>query len=117
MNKEQQQAFSDVARDVFTNAISKGFHVNDTPPTLDRVATYCANLHGEVSELWEAARKGNLNNPCDKKCNLTCAEEELADIVIRALDTAHGLGVDIGRAVHLKSEYNATRPHMHGKLA
>jgi len=53
------------------------------------------NLHGEVAELWEAHRAGNLNQPCDKAERmdalgikpLTCAEEELADIVIRVLDT------------------------------
>lgn len=53
------------------------------------------NLHGEVAELWEAHRSGKLSEPCDKATKmaslgiepLTCAEEELADIVIRVLDT------------------------------
>ena len=117
MNSTEQQILLDISREVYSNAYEKGFHQNDKEPTIDRLAVYCANLHGEASELWEAARKGNLNKQCDKDCNLTCAEEELADIVIRALDTAYGLGIDIGRAVHLKHEYNVKRPHMHGKLA
>jgi NTP pyrophosphatase (non-canonical NTP hydrolase) len=123
MNSTEQQIFSDVAREVYTLAWEKGFHpeysarLNGESVTLDRMAVFCANLHGEVSELWEAARKGSLGKQCDKACNLTCAEEELADIVIRALDTAYALGIDIGRAIHLKNEYNKTRPHMHGKLA
>ena len=108
-----------VAAKVFLIAKEHGFHDGDEvgKVSLDRVAKFCANLHGEVSELWEAARKGHLFDKCDKYCALTCAEEELADIVIRAFDTAHTLGLDIGRAIALKSVYNEKRPHMHGKLA
>lgn len=102
-------------------AIEKGWH-----PEGESVSEYfpkaIANLHGEASELFEAYRAQNLFNPCDKaeKMNfpLTCAEEELADIVIRALDTAGRLKIDIGRAVRVKHAYNATRDHRHGgKLA
>ena len=115
----EREALSVVAAKMFLIAKEHGFHDGDEVGniTLDRVAKFCANLHGEVSELWEAARKGHLSLNCDKQVGLTCAEEELADIVIRAFDTAHALGLDIGRAVALKSEYNESRPHMHGKLA
>ena len=66
----------------------------------------------------EAARKGKLDEPCDKEgCDLTCAEEELADLLIRTMDCAVVLGVDLGRAVRRKSQYNAGRPFMHGKKA
>jgi NTP pyrophosphatase (non-canonical NTP hydrolase) len=47
---------------------------------------------------------------------LSCLEEELADIIIRCLDTAHTFNLDIGRAILDKCEYNKTRPWMHGKL-
>lgn len=105
------------AKACYDNAKAHGFHdVNNTPASL------CANLHGEVSELWEAFRKGTLNSPCDKASKmsepLTCAEEELADIIIRALDNAAQWGIDIERAVRIKHEYNVTRPYLHGgKLA
>ena len=87
---------------------------------------YLMNMHAELSELWEAWRKGNINAPCDKSAKmlelnvkeLTCFEEELADIVIRALDTAHAFGIDIEKAIESKHAYNATRSHRHGgKLA
>lgn len=108
-----------VAAKVFLIAKEHGFHDGDEvgKVSLDRVAKFCANLHGEVSELWEAARKGHLLDKCDKQVSLNCAEEELADIVIRAFDTARTLGLDIGRAMALKSAYNERREHMHGKLA
>ena len=107
-----------LAKRMYDIAEAHGFHEKDGAEiTVERMASYVSNLHGEVSELWEAARKGKLSAPCDKDCALTCAEEELADIVIRAMDTAVGLGIDLGRAIMLKSIYNNNRPFMHGKLA
>jgi NTP pyrophosphatase (non-canonical NTP hydrolase) len=115
----ESASLSTVAGKVFRIAKEHGFHDGDEAGkvSLDRIAKFCANLHGEVSELWEAARKGHLFDKCDKQVRLNCAEEELADIVIRAFDTAHTLGLDIGRAVAVKSAYNEERIHMHGKLA
>jgi hypothetical protein len=39
---------------------------------------------------------------------------ELADVLIRLLDTCAALGIDIDHAVSVKRAYNATRPHRHG---
>jgi NTP pyrophosphatase (non-canonical NTP hydrolase) len=90
------------------NARSKGFHEVAT------MATNIANIHSELSELWEAYRKDLLDNPCDKPIALTCLEEELADIAIRTFDMAFQNGVDLQRAIELKHVYNTTRPRMHG---
>lgn len=87
-----------------------------------KAAVYTANAHGEISEFWEAYRAGTLDKLCDKSEKmiaagiepLTCAEEEIADILIRALDTAKAFGVDVARAVALKHAYNRTRPALHG---
>lgn len=39
---------------------------------------------------------------------------ELADIVIRAMDIAEFYGIDLGRAILEKMEYNQARPYKHG---
>lgn len=124
MRKANIDVINEVARDMYRIAFEHGFHADSPLPdspeeaTVDRVAKFCANLHGEVSELWEAARKGNLNASCDKDgCFMTCAEEELADIAIRLMDTAVVLKVDLGKAIFNKSEFNRSRPFMHGKRA
>lgn len=39
---------------------------------------------------------------------------ELADVIIRALDIAYMLNIDIDKIVNQKLEYNATRGQMHG---
>lgn len=121
MNQTHIEALNELSKAAYDNAKAKGFHDKDGDIVSD-YARWTANLHGEVSELWEASRKGELNAPCDKamdmlELGLTCEEEELADIIIRVLDTAGARGISIGRAVLLKMAYNATRPHMHGKLA
>lgn len=85
-------------------------------------ASFIMNLHGEVSELYEAFVENRLHEPCDKASKmeemglspLNCAAEELADIIIRALDTAETLGIDIGEAIRVKSKYNESRPFRHG---
>lgn len=79
------------------------------------VPLWVANLHGELSELWESHRRGELHAPCDKKdSGLTQLEEEVADVFIRLLDGAYLLGVDVGTAVKKKYEYNKTRQYRHG---
>lgn len=79
-----------------------------------------ALIHSECSELLEAHRKGEGMKACDKNIItpnglLTNTEEEIADIIIRALDLAGSLDLDIGVAITAKLAYNATRPHKHGK--
>ena len=74
-----------LSEQVYQNAVRKGFHeAGKTETDVQRLARYTANLHGEVSELWEAARRGTLDNPCDKDAvvpflggtrPLTCSEE------------------------------------------
>lgn len=89
---------------------------------LVQAATMVANQHSETSEFWEAFRKGRLDKPCDKEEEmkalglepLTYAEEEVADIIIRALDLAEAHGVDVDRAMAIKHAYNTTREHLHG---
>ena len=70
-------AFRDAVWEVSS---SKGF--KDEPVT---VATMTANIHGEVSELWESYRADTLEMPCDKAekmaalglPRLTCAVSRL----------------------------------------
>jgi len=109
-----------LADHVWEVAKSKGFHDEPVP-----MAESSSNLHSEVSEMWEAYRLNKLHEPCDKAAKmktmglpeLTCLEEELADIVIRALDTAREHKIDIARAVLAKDAYNQQRPHRNGGKA
>lgn len=111
-----------LACDVYALACDKGWHRSLEDAYMGR---FIANLHSEASELWEAYRRNALSKPCDKAEEmeaiglkpLTCLEEELADIVIRALDTAKAFGVNIGNAIHAKHTFNRSRPERHGGKA
>ncbi len=112
---------NEIADAVHELAWEKGWH--EASETEDQfIERMCNNLHNEVSELHEAWRNNKLNAQCDKARDmlkqqikpLTCKEEEMADIVIRILDNARKLGVDILSAIQRKHEFNKTRSFRHG---
>jgi hypothetical protein len=112
---------STMAKAVHGLAWAKGFHSTDESEE-HFIERACNNLHDEISELHEAWRNNQLRMPCDKAeamkaagiQPLTCLEEELADIAIRAFDAAGKLGVDIAGCMVRKHTFNATRSHRHG---
>lgn len=63
-------------------------------------------VHSEISEAMEGDRKNLMD---DKLPHRKMLEVELADAVIRILDIAGGLGLDLGGAIAEKLEYNANR--------
>jgi NTP pyrophosphatase (non-canonical NTP hydrolase) len=101
----------ELAKHIHNLAKEKGWH-DDYEDIY--IAKAVSNLHGEVSEFWEAFRRAELDEQCDKAIGLTCAEEELADIVIRALDMAERLKIDMQRAIEIKHQYNKSRSFRHG---
>lgn len=72
-----------------------------------------ARMHSELSEAVEAIRHGNPQS--EKIPAYTHVEEEIADLIIRALDYSASKGYDIGGAIVAKSEYNEGRAYLHGK--
>lgn len=65
-----------------------------------------ALMHSELSEALEADRKGLMD---DKLPHRDGREVEFADCIIRILDTAAALGMDIAGAVIEKNRYNKER--------
>lgn len=122
--QDQINALNSLKFLIHSDMIRMGWH-DDTMDDLTFIKTTVSNIHGEVSELWEAARKHLLREPCDKADKmealglpaLTCEEEELADIIIRCFDTAGRRGIDIGRAIAIKQEFNMARGYRYGGKA
>lgn len=65
-----------------------------------------ALMHSELSEALEADRKGLKD---DKLPHRDGREVEFADCIIRILDTAAALGLDIAGALIEKNRYNRER--------
>ena len=68
----------------------------------------------ELAECIEGDRAGD-NSPSDKIPGFTQLEEEISDIIVRALDFAHRRKLRIGEAFVAKMNVNASRPFRHGK--
>lgn len=75
---------------------------------------------GEISEAVEEIRAGHeLTEIYYKEFPPTKPEGfpiEIADTIIRLLQLAAALGIDMDAAVALKNDYNNTRSYKHGKV-
>ncbi len=91
----------EMQQEAHRNSREKGFW--DTPPNL---AEKLALIHSEVSEALEELRKPDSPG----------IGEELADVVIRVMDLAEYLGINLELEIAQKMERNKLRAHKHGKL-
>lgn len=75
-------------------------HINE----IRKIGTNLMLITTEVAEAMEAVRVLDKEN----------FQEELADVLIRVLDTAYGLGLDMDEVVAKKLAKNRTRGLRHG---
>jgi len=64
----------------------------------------------------QADDKQGLKNYAFKNHIKDTFEDEIADAVIRLLDAAAGLGIDLEKQINEKVAYNKSRERLHGKL-
>jgi len=87
---------------------SVGFKVNPIPQQI-------ALMHSELSEALECYRDGEMELTFNDKGKPLGYPSELADVIIRIVDQAHDLGIDLDAAVAAKMSYNISRPYKHGR--
>lgn len=111
-SKSITRAINELAKRIFMVNKRNGFWEN---PRND--AEVIALVHSELSEALECLRDGSWIDPSPKLPGkqVSCLEEELADVLIRVLDYAYAIDLNIGNAIIEKLKYNKTRGYKHGK--
>lgn len=103
---DEECALNELGREIVDINRANGWDICTPGDWNDDTKIPCklALIHSETSEALEAFRKDDRDNFI----------EELADTLIRILDTSSGLGFDIETVVRAKLEKNKTRGFRHG---
>ena len=106
----------------FALALEKGFHAHDETfvgyhRAPERVASRIALIHAELSEALEEVARHRPHRYEGENGKPEGLAIDLADVILRTVDLAHSLGIDLDRAVADKHAYNITRPIRHGGKA
>jgi NTP pyrophosphatase (non-canonical NTP hydrolase) len=112
------KSITEWVHEVHQLARRKGWYEGQTGPDdmlePSRIPEKLALIHSEVSEALEAFRSDDMAARVGENGKPEGFAVELADVVIRCFDLAGALGINLEAAIHVKHEYNCTRPHRHG---
>lgn len=97
--------FQAMQTDTYENARLHGFQEKEANELY--VPTKLALIMSECAEAIEWHRMGKSNE----------IGHELADVVIRTMDLAESLHINLGQLILEKHNFNKTRPYKHGNKA
>lgn len=108
IKSSQAMAINDMAETINASCHAAGWYTDlQTGKKIQRnFGEVIALMHSELSEAYEGHRKGLMDDHLSWRKS---AEVELADTIIRILDTAHEQGFDIGGAIQEKFAFNQIR--------
>lgn len=106
--EEQVEVLREVQATIHGAAVDAGWYTDlDTGlPKTRNFGEVIALMHSELSEALEGYRKNLMDDHLPAR---RMVEVELADAIIRILDTAGAMGLDVPGAMRDKLAYNQTR--------
>lgn len=95
-----------IGDEIHANKLAHGWKITgpDDWKDLHEVPAVLMLVTTEVAEAMEAFREDDQSH----------FAEELADVMIRTIGLAHGLGINLGAEIEAKMEKNRTRAYKHG---
>lgn len=133
MNNNLENALANLNRTHLTipSMQSTVYYINEANGWFDSARTFgddIALLHSEVSEAFEAFRSHGLDDMtapphafsdmgADALPKPEGVGSELADVLVRLLDTCERYNIDLEMEFVRKCKYNATRGYRHGNKA
>jgi len=114
------EVFAEMTAEVRQINVDKGWRSADGGPGNNTFGDYIALLHSELSEALEAYRDWRLadatGGPDGPRENSKPegVGSEMADVLIRLLDTCDVFGIDLQAEYERKVAYNRHRPFQHG---
>lgn len=114
--EEERKTLTEIGYEAFLNALDHGFYdvYYAAPITTTNTERFVlgelALITSEIGECVQEIQHGALEEVASKSL-----ESEIADVIIRTLNLAFFLGMNVDEAVKSKMEYNSTREYMHGK--
>lgn len=114
MSSERHLTIRQWQERVHALAKSKGWYEPGKPRQIPEVLMLMVS---ELAEALEEYRNGMPHEYEGKNGKPEGFAVELADCVIRILDTAEYHGIDLGAVMERKHKYNETREYRHGRKA
>lgn len=111
----EDDLFEDMQKYVYETAVSHGWW--DTSYGEVNIPEKLMLIVSEASEALEDFRNGNMGTTLTEKGKPEGFATELADIVIRVMDLAAHLEINLAAAIAEKHNFNLTREFRHGNKA
>lgn len=111
----------ELQKQVHETAIGAGWYDGELGEKSEsRIASMLCLIHSEVSEALEDLRHNRMELEGDAssgRLKPVGFPSELADIIVRVLDLAEWLGIDMEQAIQDKASFNSRRDYKHGGKA